>query len=102
MIQQFKTQEDYNNFFDKMRLYANQKASKIFYDVSLRQEAIDKAMDKVEDLIIQGRKMNESYLRKAIDFSLRDSQKLRQIEPVNLKGSGYESWGFRGRKVRNK
>ncbi len=96
------TQNDFNVFYDKMRQYAERKASRIFYDTALREQSVDKAMDKVVDHFVNKREMNEAFIRSVIKFSLRDSQKLCKVTPVTLSGTGYEEWGWRGRKLREK
>lgn len=93
-------QEEFNKFYDKLKRYANQKARRLFYDTSLRQAVVDKAMDKVEDSIIGGKEPDFTFMKSVICYSIRLSHNRRKIEPVNLKGTEFYNNGFRGRKVR--
>ncbi len=94
------TQVEFNQLYDKFRRYARTQAAKLFFDVALRDEAIDKAMDKVVDHFIEGRQMTESYIKSAIDFSLRKSRDRGKIEAVKLSKTEFNGWGWRGRRLK--
>ncbi len=93
-------QEEFNQFYDLLRKYADRRASRLFYDVSLRQEAIDAAMDRVIDRLLKGEIEGNkiAYCKTVVRNSLYNSVSRRKIEPVNLSGTEYNVWGFRGRR----
>ena len=97
----FTTQVEYNKFYNKLRRYANWQASKLFYDIGLREDAVDKAMNGFTDAFIKGIETDnlEYSAMRVIKNILRTSARLAKVKAVSLKGTGYEDWGWRGRQI---
>ena len=83
----FKTQVEYNQFYDRMKRYASQVSPRYFNDIGLRTDAIDKALDEVTNQIIENKEIEdiELYAKGIIRNSLKQSFRDREIDsiPVN-------------------
>ena len=100
----FTTQTEYNKFYDKLRRYTNWQASQLFYDIGLRGDAVDKAMNELVDAYLKGIATdNLEYSAMAIiKNTLRQDARLARLKPVSLKGTEWNEWGWRGRQIIDK
>ena len=98
----FNNQEEYNQFYNKLRKYANYQASKLFYDIALRNEAVDKAMDEFVDAFLKGITTDnlEYSAKRIIKNTLSQEARLTKVKPVSLKDTQYTGWGWRGRRIK--
>lgn len=67
------SQVEYNKFYDKLKRYATHKASGLFSDLGLRGDAVDRAMDRATDELLEGTEgilKVESFAKDIIDKSL--------------------------------
>ncbi len=80
----FNTQAEYDNFYNKLRRYANSQASSLFSDVVLREDVVTKAMDRVVDWLITGQSVHslDAFTKTIIKNSLKTSARLRKLESV--------------------
>ncbi len=99
MIKIFTTQVEYNKFYDELRRYVDSRARGLFSDIGLRNEAIDKALEEVENEII-GNKIienHETFSRGVIRNSLKRSARDRKIDlafaPISLTQEGKQALG---------
>lgn len=97
----FSTQVEYNEFYNKLRRYANWQASKLFYDTGLREEAVDRAMNEFTDAFLKGITTDnlEYSAMRIVKNTLRQDARWARVKPISLKGTGYEGWGWRGRVI---
>ena len=78
----FNTQSEYNQFYDRIKRYANQIALGYFHDIGLRQEAVDKALDEVVNQIIKDKNIGELYAKGIIRNSLKQSFRDKKIDSI--------------------
>lgn len=80
----FKTQTEYDNFYNKLRRYAHLRASSLFSDAILREDAVTKAMDRVVDWLVTNQPVNslEAFTKTIVANSLKNSARLRKLESV--------------------
>jgi RNA polymerase sigma factor (sigma-70 family) len=94
----FETQEQYNKFYDSLRKYAKSKAYKMFPDLGMRDDAIDKALEKAEDEIlnIHSHENIQGFARVIVLNSLKNSVRDRKINLVASKSKlkGNDGIGF--------
>ena len=71
----FKTQDEYNHFYDDVAGYARAQASQIFFDLSARDKAIETAMDKMTDEILKRPQVDSllAYSKTVVLNSLKGS-----------------------------
>ena len=84
-------QEEYTHFYNKLKRYANREASRLFHDAGLRSEAIDSAIDAVEDILMRGIEADnlELYSSGIICNTLQSSFKNKKLDFDHLiKDSG--------------
>jgi DNA-directed RNA polymerase specialized sigma subunit len=79
------SQVEYHKFYDSLRAYAKSKAYKLFPDLGMRLEAIDKAVTKAEDEILKNPNHEnlEGFARTIIQNSLKNSTRDRKINLVS-------------------
>jgi hypothetical protein len=99
LITQF-TQAEYINFYEALKTYALKYASRFFPDVSLRDEVVDSALDRVENYLIKEGKVDIPFAKVIIKNSIKNSSSRRKISSSDLKNTEYNQWGFRGRKIK--
>ena len=73
-------QEEYNRFYNKLKGYAFMCASDLFHDRALKEQAVDEAMDKLEDKMITIGDVDIPLARKIVHDSLVNSFKAKDIE----------------------
>lgn len=75
-------QEEYTHFYNKLKRYANREASRLFHDAGLRSEAVDTAMDAVEDTLMKGIEADnlELYSRGIVRNSLQSSFRNKKLD----------------------
>lgn len=83
----FTTFTDYIGFYTQIESFANSYASRLFSDISLRTDAVDRAMDKVVDWLLTKPQVDneEAFAKTIVKNSLRNSSRRRKIEAT---GSG--------------
>ena len=79
----FNTQTEYNRFYDGLRRYAEIRLTR--YNIN-RQDALDKAMDKVVNWLITNPKVRDpkSFAKRIIINSIKNSIRDRKVDPVYL------------------
>jgi len=85
----FNTQSEYNQFYDRIKRYANQIAPRYFNDIGLRSEAIDKSLDEVTNQLIKNEKIDdiELYSKGIIRNSLKQSFRGKKVDSIPQKDS---------------
>lgn len=79
------SQVKYNRFYDSLRKYAQSHAKKL----GLGWEAVDTAMDKFVDYLIDAKRgVNESLAQEIIANSLKDSLKTKRIDVIEITEDG--------------
>ncbi len=83
----FITLTGYTEFYNKIKQYANSRASRLFSDITLRADAVDKAMDKMVDWLLTKQRVDseEAFAKTIVSNSLKNSSRLRKLEVI---GSG--------------
>ena len=79
------SQVEYNQFYDKLKGYANQKASRLFSDLGLRSEAVDVALDRATDEFMGGREVESqaASAKDIIDKSLISSFIIKKTDSAS-------------------
>ena len=62
LFNNFNSQTEYTHFYNKLKRYANREALRLFHDAGLRGEAIDTAMDVIENELITNRNIDNLEL----------------------------------------
>ena len=91
-------QEEFNELYDGLKVFAFKEASKYFKDNSLKIDAVDKAMDRLVDKYIENPKVTIFESRLIIRSSIGSSIGGRKLESIGL---GYGWDGFNGYKVKS-
>lgn len=76
------SQVDYNKFYDELRRYATTRAYRLFSDMGLRDEAIDKALDEAGAELMERRDIEnpELFSKGVIRNSLKMSARDRKLD----------------------
>jgi len=81
---------NYIEFYKEVRKYATNYASGLFRNEGMKEEAVDKAMDTMEDWILNGGKADSptAYIKTMVRNSIKKSSKDRKFEVVDIKWPG--------------
>ena len=77
-------QEQFNQLYDRLSRYAYYRAGRYFHDQTLRQDAADEAMNRAVDTWMEADCYDEQMAKRAIQSSLRQSSRKRQVEPITV------------------
>lgn len=91
-------QEQFTQFYEKLRRHALYKARRYFKDAVLQEDAADEAVNIAVDEMWQSDCYDEETARTRIDSSLCQSSRTRKLEPVSVVGQEVEN--FHGYKVK--
>ena len=93
------SQVEYNQFYDKLKRYANQKASRLFSDLGLRADAVDTALDRATDELISNQEIEnmEALVRDIVDKSLVSSFIAKKTDSASASPDEKQILGDTGR-----
>jgi len=75
-------QDEYTHFYNKLKRYANREASRLFHDAGLRGEAVDTAMDAVENELMTNKNIDnlELFSRGIVRNTLQSSFRNKKLD----------------------
>ena len=77
-------QEQFTQFYEKLRRHALYFARRYFKDAVLQEDAADEAVNNAVDEMWQSDCYDEERARVVIDSSLRQSSRTRKLEPITV------------------
>lgn len=85
-------QEQFTQFYEKLRRHALYKARRYFKDAVLQEDAADEAVNIAVDEMWQSDCYDEEMARTRIDSSLCQSSRTRTLEPANVVGQEFDNF----------
>jgi len=92
IIREKMLQEEFMQFYNRLLKYAWYKAGRYFKDISLRQDAADNAMNDAVDVWIREGTYDEETAKRAIQSSLRQASRKRDLEPISVDEEGMHGY----------